>query len=135
MRILIVDDDHSERVLLQKYLQSYGDCVFAENGLEAIAKVGQSLHEEKPFDLICLDISMPKMDGQKTLQEIRRLEQHHADGFESKVIMISAIRSVRTVMEVFGEMCDAYLTKPFEKKKLFEKVESLGFVPMESNAK
>jgi two-component system chemotaxis response regulator CheY len=133
MRILIVDDDQSERLLLRRYLERYGECDFAENGLEAIARVGQSLNEGKPYDLICLDISMPKLDGHKTLKEIRHLERLHLNGYESKIVMISAIRSVRTVMEAFGEMCDAYLTKPFEKKKLFEKIESLGFAKMEAN--
>jgi len=126
MRILIVDDDRAERALLGEYLQSFGTCEYAENGLEAIDIFEEYFDKGESFDLVCLDISMPIMDGQTTLKEIRRLEGQQGASKSCKVIMITAIRSVRTVMEAFGDLCDAYLPKPVKKKKFLAELESLG---------
>ena len=126
MRILIVDDDQSERALLTEYLRSYGACEFATNGLEALDAFESGLEHGEQFDLVCLDISMPIMDGHTTLKGIRRIENEHGVVRGCKVVMITAIRSVRTVMEAFGDMCDAYLPKPLDKKKFFHQLELLG---------
>lgn len=128
MRILIVDDDQSGRALLTEYLKSYGVSEFAENGLEAIEVFEAGLDRGEPFDLVCLDISMPIMDGHTTLKEIRRIESERGVATGCKVVMITAIRSVRTVMETFGDMCDAYLPKPLDKRRFFDQLESLGLV-------
>jgi two-component system chemotaxis response regulator CheY len=75
MRILIAEDDSIGRRLLQKYLSNYGECDIAIDGLEAIDSFLVGINENKRYDLICLDIMMPKLDGIKVLRAIRDIEK------------------------------------------------------------
>ncbi len=63
MKSLIVEDDFTSRNLMQIYLADMGPCHVAVNGREAVEAVTESLNEQKPYDVICLDIMMPEMDG------------------------------------------------------------------------
>lgn len=125
-QILIVDDDHDQRELIKKFLKDYGNCEFAEDGLQALDLFEAKIQEKKPFDLICLDISMPIMDGHTTLKEIRRIEQSQEIETSVKVVMITAITSIKTVMSLFGDLCDAYVPKPISRTKLIKAIASLS---------
>jgi len=97
------------------------------NGKEAITAFLSAHDNGELYDLICLDIMMPEMDGQKTLKEIRRIEEekdiHGLGGV--KVIMCTALDDRSNVMEAFKSQCDGYVTKPIDKQKLMEVIESL----------
>ena len=130
MRYLIVEDDFTARKLLQIYLSDYGDCVVAVNGREAVEAVREALEEGRPYDLICLDIMMPEMDGHQALEEIRRIESAYGiAGLDVvKVIMTTALDDSENVMGAFRSGCEAYIVKPVIKKKLLEEIEKLGLV-------
>jgi CheY-like chemotaxis protein len=85
--------------------------------------------EGRPFDLICLDIMMPKLDGQTVLKEIRALEAEHsvASGKEAKIIMTTGLNDQRNVVEA-NPRCDAYLTKPIDRAKLMFYVKKFGIL-------
>ena len=130
MKYLIVEDDFAARRLLQRYLSGYGDCDIAVDGNEAVEAFGQALDENEPYDLICLDIMMPAMDGREALQVIRRIEHEHGihglDGV--KVIMTTALGDSKNVIGSFREGCEAYIVKPIKKDKLLEEMEKLGLI-------
>jgi two-component system chemotaxis response regulator CheY len=130
MKYLIVEDDFAARLLLQRYLSGYGDCDVAVDGHEAIEAFRQALDENEPYDLICLDIMMPAMDGRDALKEIRRIEREHGilglDGV--KVIMTTALGDSKNIMGSFREGCEAYIVKPIKKEKLLEEIENLGLI-------
>lgn len=130
MKILIVEDDFAARKLLQKYLSSYGDCDIAVNGIEAVDAFKDALDKDWPYELICLDIMMPNMDGHEALKAIRQIESDHGiNGFDGvKVIMTTALDDPKNVMDSFREGCEAYIVKPVEKYKLLEEMENLGLV-------
>ena len=75
MKSLIVEDDFTSRLLLQEYLKVYGIPHIAVNGREAVEAVRLALEARDHYNLICLDIMMPEMDGQQALREIRALEE------------------------------------------------------------
>ncbi|MEQ8791968.1 MAG: ATP-binding protein [Pirellulaceae bacterium] len=129
-RILIVDDDRLCRVLLSDMLHNFGDCEFAASGVEAIDKVEAALDQQSPFDLICLDIMMPAMDGHTTLEEIRRREEMHGIGGGdcAKVVMTTALRESHHCLHAFKAGCEAYLTKPIEQAGLMRTLRELGVV-------
>ena len=121
MRALIVEDDFTSRLLLQSFLSPYGECHIAVNGREAVAAFRAAQESGQAYDLICMDIMMPEMDGHSALREIRALEE--ARGTLStkrvKIIMTTALDDEKNVVESLKESCDAYLLKPIHKKELF----------------
>lgn len=132
MKTLIVEDDFLARSLLSTLLLEYGVCHVAVNGREALAAVEVALEEGEPYDLICLDIVMPVMDGQQALQEIRRIEKNKGVPIHNatKVIMVTAVDDPRNIKQAFRQgQCEAYLTKPLDRGKLKGHLKDLGLIP------
>ena len=130
MKTLIVEDDFTSRLLLQKLLERYGECHIAVNGKEAMEAVRTSLEYGGPYNLICLDIMMPEMDGQQALRQIRALEE--AEGTISsngaKIVMTTARDDVKTVVAAFRELCDGYLVKPIDQTRLVGLLKELKLI-------
>ena len=129
MRVLVVEDDLTSRMILQRYLSPYGENNVAVNGTEAIEAFQLATDENEPYDLVCLDILMPEMDGQEVLKIIREIEEKAGSrGLDrAKVIMTTALGDRKNIMESFREQCDGYLVKPIDKKKFLKLLGSLGF--------
>lgn len=129
MRILVVDDDFAVRKLLTVWLKTYGDCDTAVNGKEAVQAVRMALTEGSPYEIICLDIMMPGMNGLDALKAIRELEAERNIyvGKGSKVIMTTAAANPKSIMGAFKEQCEAYLIKPLDKNELYNALKKLGF--------
>ncbi len=131
MKTLIVEDDFLSRSLLSTLLSEYGICHVAVNGREALIAVERGFVENDPYDLICLDIMMPVMDGQQTLQEIRKMEERHGImGLDTtKVIMVTAADDSTNILKAFRQgQCEAYLTKPVDREKLITHIRDLGLI-------
>lgn len=131
MKTLVVEDDFLARSLLSTLLLEYGICHVAVNGREALAAFEIAFEEGEPYDLICLDIVMPVMDGQQALQEIRRIEKDKGiSGLNAtKVIMVTAVDDSRNIMQAFRQgQCEAYLTKPLDREKLKGHLKELGLI-------
>jgi len=120
MRTLIVEDDFTSRLLLQSILSRYGDCHIAVNGREAVEAHRAACRRGTRYDLVCMDIMMPGMDGQAAVREIRALEEEGGTLSSAgvKIIMITALDDVKSVVESFRLLCDAYLFKPVDSAKL-----------------
>lgn len=130
MRILIAEDDMASRKFIFKFLSKYGDCDITVDGLEAVEAFMLALDEKNPYNLVCLDIMMPKMDGLKALQAIREIEKQNLveDDKKVKVIMTTALNETQDVFGAFDSGCEAYAAKPINTEKLVEVMEKLGLV-------
>jgi two-component system, chemotaxis family, chemotaxis protein CheY len=128
MKCLIVEDDFIGQKLMQKYLSDYGECDIAVDGEKAVAAFRQAIENESPYDLICLDIMMPNMNGHDTLNAIRSIESKHGIGGLDgvKVIMTTALGDSENVMGSFREGCEAYIVKPVKKDAMLREIEKLG---------
>ena len=131
MRILIVEDEFTSRKLLTALLAEFGRCDTAEDGLECVAAFKRAAADGDPYDLVCMDIMMPNMDGHQALKEIRAIEQ--AQGLstseETKVIMITALNDPQTVVKAYYKGgAAAYLPKPIEVDGLHSVLRDLGFL-------
>ena len=130
MRILIVEDDFDCRCILQLMLSKYGLCHIAVDGEEAIDAYKKAVANGEPYDLICLDIMMPKMDGRRALQAIREYEKESGVVMEDsvKIVMITALCDPKNIMGSFFDQCEGYLIKPFHAEKLRETLEDLHLI-------
>jgi two-component system, chemotaxis family, chemotaxis protein CheY len=129
-RILIVEDDFTSRLLLQTFLSRYGDCHIAVNGREAVEAVSMAIAAGSPYQLICMDIMMPEMDGQEALRLIRALEEEHGilSTRGAKIIMTTALTEPKDVCQSFHELCDFYLFKPISTSRLLGHLKALQLV-------
>jgi len=130
VKTLIVEDEITSRVLLRELLKRFGPPHMAMNGKEAVDAVSAALQAKEPYDLICLDIMMPEMDGQAALKRIRQLEDEA--GIEAqeraKVIMTSALSDKGNVLEAIRSQCDYFLVKPIDGRALLEELRRLGLI-------
>jgi two-component system chemotaxis response regulator CheY len=130
VKTLIVEDEITSRVLLRELLKRFGPPHMAMNGKEAVDAVSAALQAKEPYDLICLDIMMPEMDGQAALKRIRQLEDEA--GMEAhkraKVIMTSALSDKGNVLEAIRSQCDYFLVKPIDGRALLEELRRLGLI-------
>lgn len=133
MKILIVEDDMVSRRFLGKFLAQYGECDIVVDGMEALDAYLIAIKEEEPYDLICLDIMMPKVDGVKVLKAIRDFEVQRGILPENKVkiIIITALADTEFVNTAFDLGCEAYAAKPVDTDKLVEVMNKLGVIKLD----
>ncbi|MGB8658404.1 MAG: response regulator [Candidatus Zixiibacteriota bacterium] len=116
-RILVVDDNQTSRTILVKMLESFGCSTEAvESGAEAMHMLRKATHEERPFDVVLLDMQMPEMNGEETLRVIKQdPEIKHVP-----VVILTSIgeRGDASRLEALG--CAGYLTKPVKQSQLFD---------------
>lgn len=129
MKTLIVEDDFTSRLLLQTFLSKYGECHIAANGKEALQAFRIAENEGEQYDLICMDIQMPEMDGHVAVQEIRTLEKRRARlSRRTTIIMTTGLNDVDNVTRSAKELCDAYLLKPIDTRKLLKHLRPFGLI-------
>ncbi|MCP4746289.1 MAG: response regulator [Desulfobacteraceae bacterium] len=131
MRALVVEDDFVSRKLLQKLLSAYGECDIAVDGQEAVKAFKLAIKESNPYDLICMDIMMPNLDGQGALVQIRQIEKQsgYGEDKEVKVIMTTAVDDKKQVIDAFYKGgASSYFVKPIEPDKLIQELQVLGLV-------
>ena len=114
-RILVVDDAAFMRMRCAKLLQEKGyDVVEATNGAEALERY----KEQKP-DGVLLDITMPKMDGIVTLQEIIKVDP------AARVAMVTAMGQRSMVMSALKAGARDFVVKPFDGDRVLDTVQKL----------
>ena len=103
MKILLAEDDFVTRKFMLNFLSKYGECDVAVDGLEAVEAFALAFEDGEPYDLVCLDIMMPVMDGYQALKEIRDVEKKMNIPEEKavKVIMTTALNDERNVKMAF----------------------------------
>ncbi len=110
-KILIVEDDLSIQALLHDFIQEAGYCVvLAADGVDAIAK-----YSEQSFDLILLDIMLPKIDGFGVCEVIRQKS-------DVPIIMLTALDDEENQLKGLDLQADDYITKPFSIPVLLRKI-------------
>ena len=114
MRVLVVDDEELIRDVIKEYLVLENYEVYeAENGLEAIELV-----KNNNFDIIIMDIMMPKMDGYTACKEIKKIK-------DIPFIMLSARGEEYDKLIGFDLGIDDYVTKPFSPKELVARIKAV----------
>ncbi len=130
MKILLAEDDFVTRKFMLNFLSKYGECDVAVDGLEAVEAFALAFEDGKPYDLVCLDIMMPVMDGYQALKEIRDVEKKMNIPEEEavKVIMTTALNDERNVKMAFELGCSVYSGKPINQERFEKALIKLGLV-------
>jgi two-component system, chemotaxis family, chemotaxis protein CheY len=131
MKTLVVEDDFVSRLVLQKMLMPFGICNIAVNGKEAVEAFIMAQSEGEPYDLICLDIMMPEMNGREALKMIRQkeIDLKITPQNETKIIMITALDTPKEVIDAYYQGgCTSYLVKPINKDKIINAVKDLQLI-------
>ena len=123
MKILLAEDEFLTRKFMTEILSKYGECDVTVDGSEAVDAFMMAYEDKEPYDLVCLDIMMPALDGYQTLKAIRDIEKEKGipDDKRSKIIMTTALNEGRNVTKAFELGCVAYAGKPIDQEK-FENV-------------
>jgi DNA-binding response OmpR family regulator len=115
MRILVVEDDNKAARFLKQGLEEEGHAVdVAVDGEE-----GAQLGHLNPYDLIVLDIQLPRKNGIELSRELRR------EGIETPILMLTGRDSTEDVVRGLDAGADDYLTKPFAFDELLARVRAL----------
>ncbi len=130
MKILLAEDDFVTRKFMANFLSKYGDCDVTVDGMEAVDAYMMALEDGEPYDLVCLDIMMPVMDGYQALVGIRNLEKAHdvPEDKQVKVIMATALNDEKNVKMAFELGCTVYSGKPIDQNKFEQALQKLGLV-------
>jgi two-component system chemotaxis response regulator CheY len=128
LKILVVDDMEVNRLLMENMLCEIGEVYCAHNGAEGVMAVEEAILKEDPFNLICLDIKMPVMDGLEALHIIRTTEARHA-AERSVIFMVTASSSPEHMLHALeNEGCDDFIVKPVIKRTLLALVRKHGAI-------
>lgn len=115
MRVLVVEDEAKVARFLKQALEEEGHAVdTAGDGVEA-----GNLAHVIPYDLILLDVQLPRMDGLQLAAELRR------SGLQCPILMLTSRDSTQDVVRGLNSGADDYLTKPFALEELFARVNAI----------
>ena len=130
MKILLAEDDFATRKSMANFLSKYGECDVTVDGMEAVDAYLMALEDGEPYDLVCLDIMMPVMDGYQALVGIRNLEKERNIPAEqaAKIIMTTALSEEKNVKMAFELGCTIYSGKPIDKERFEQALQKLGLI-------
>ena len=113
-KILVVDDEIKIREIIKEYAEFEGyEVAQAEDGMQAVEMV-----KNQDFDIIIMDVMMPKLDGYSACKEIRKIKQ-------IPVIMLSARGEEYDKLFGFEIGVDDYVVKPFSPKELMARIRAV----------
>lgn len=130
MKVLIAEDDFASRKAMLNFLSKYGECDITVDGKEATEAFAMALEDDEAYDLVCLDIMMPEVDGYQALREMRKIENEMGipEKKRAKIIMTTALSEGRNVKKAFELGCVAYAGKPIDQHKIVNLLTKLGLL-------
>ncbi len=108
-KILIVDDEKDMLLLLQRLIteETEYEVITEVNPIKAV-----EIFKKHPFDLVITDLKMPKMDGIKLLEEVKKIKAN------ASVIVMTAYGTIETAVEAIQKGAYDYITKPFRRERI-----------------
>ena len=130
MRILLAEDDFVTRKFMTNFLSKYGECDVTVDGMEAVDAFMMALEDGDPYQLVCLDIMMPVMDGYQALMGIRNLEKERniPKDKEARIIMTTALNDEGNVKMAFELGCTVYSGKPIDQDRFEQVLKKFGLI-------
>ena len=116
--------------MLLRILRNYGECDLAASGKEGVLAFQAAWEKSSPYDLLCVDLRMPELDGASVIQIIRTMEKKMSVNSVERVqiIVISADsdRASKDICEKLGS--DGYIAKPITVETVANRLKALGLI-------
>ncbi len=130
MKVLIVDDVELNARLLGRLFYGIAECELVDSGAAALSATVKALETGDHYDLICLDIMMPGMDGITCLKKIREIESipKFSGQNPAKILMVTTLKDEASVVQSIQSGCDGYLVKPVDKYTLHNQLKKIGLI-------
>lgn len=130
MKILVVEDDFLTRKILKNFLKEYGEVDIAIDGEEALEAFSIAVKDGTGYNVIFLDILMPKLDGQEVLKSIRKIEESNCiyGNKGVKIVMTTVLDDSQSIIKAFREQCEVYLIKPISPEEIINTLKKLELI-------
>ncbi len=127
---LIVEDVFLIQRVIERFIEPYGVFTVSNNGKEALKKYAEFFFNGNAFNLVCLDIYLPEMNGLDVLSNIRKFEDEIKLKSEErcKIIIISSVTHPATVQQAYKLGCDYYVAKPFSKEDIVNALKKIKMI-------
>ena len=121
MHILIVEDDLVSQTFMKTVLSQCGQCANASDGEEAVRRYATAAIAGQPFDVVFMDIMLPKMDGLTAIDKIREYEESNPKYVlkPTQVVVVTTTDDSQNIIHAYctGDVF-AYMKKPLERNVL-----------------
>ena len=118
MKILLIDDNTLSGLIEKEVLSTFGNCDFAKDGIIGLNKYTKSITDLNPYDIIFLDIIMPKYSGYQILEMIRSYEKSNGVLHPVKVIILSELNEQKHIDYAFELGANGFVSKPIDRNKI-----------------
>lgn len=127
MKVLIAEDDFASRKYMYEFMKRFGDVDITVDGAEAVDAFLMAVEDRTFYDLVCLDIMMPNMNGVEALQAIRTIEREYQLEKDEicKIIMMSALSDREYILRARNLGCNGYANKPVSLERLMETMQRM----------
>ncbi|KAJ8112248.1 hypothetical protein OPT61_g5342 [Boeremia exigua] len=114
VKVLVAEDNKTNQEVIRRMLKLEGlyNVTIAVDGLEAVARVKESLRQQDPYMLILMDVQMPNLDGLQATKIIRQ------EGFRAPIVALSAYTAQANMNECLNSGMNAFLSKPILRSAL-----------------
>lgn len=126
MKMLVIDDQMTTRMLLRCMLEAYGEVVEATTGSEAVTTFRGAIAAGRPFGMVCVDLGLPDIDGNEVLERLRAAEVEHRVGSPATIVMVTGTDSDAARDAAAERSADAFLTKPLDYEAIFSVLSRIG---------
>ncbi|MFC2173214.1 response regulator [Acidobacteriota bacterium] len=118
--VLVADDEHHTRLALSLILKKAGfDVTSVGDGIKALNKIREATDDAAPFDLLVIDIQMPRLTGLEVIKELENLKVIFP------ILIISGYKHKEIVADIARSGCIAYAEKPFRPDELLHHIDVL----------
>lgn len=120
-RFLVVEDEEMSRIMLTDILSMYAPTDSAVNGKDGLQLFEKSVNCGDPYDLVCVDLMMPLMNGLALIRGIRKIEVDNPlfGNQQTKVFVVTSNTCLWEKAELLlDNLCDDYISKPYDKGRI-----------------
>lgn len=125
MRCLVIDDEPIARLQLRLLLEARGPVDEAPDAIAGLQRIRDAIAENDPFDLVCIDLSMPGPSGIDAIKMVKEVDQKLRPGKHTNVVVVTASDDQKDIRAALHQHVDGYLLKPVTPGQIVETIDPL----------